>query len=255
MAADTCIKFCAEFFLKFQEEDIIVMRPSDSMSLANICKLSLFANPVEGQQKIHDHLRWKKLFSDKNRGVVLSDDTDKKFTHDFGIVNAEYTPQKLKDYFTFPVYSARFTYSPNLTGFVATWLTERYLPIIAGTSGSTEQMMSRVLPLVDLTHEEIKILLLAQTASMIAMGHHSFFECMLVTKRFGFLLHDPDKMIDLYLQCIPDTIRKNSAFQDFLKSSEGSVLLKNMAYSNDEDSLSSSSNSGSFLLSNLSNSR
>ena len=247
LAADTCIKFCAEAFFCFKQNDSLVIQTSASSTLTNLCMQSLFSKPLQGQKKLSKHLRCDDLFSEKNRGVIISDETDKKFSHDFGIVSLEHTPAKFQHYFSFPVHSARFTYSPNLSGYVATWLTERCLPIISGASGSTEVMMSRLLPLVDLSHEETKILLLAQTASMIAMGHHSFFECMLVADRFGYKLGDPDKMSDLYLQCIPKTILLSEAFQDFLTSDEGLPLLMFIPYDNSEDSLSSS-NSGSFVV-------
>jgi len=187
------------------------------------------------------YLRCPYLFSENNRGVIILADSDNQSTKDCGIVSSDFVPEKLRNYFLTPIESARFTYSPDLGSFIANWLAERSLPVIAGTSGSTEVMLSRVLHLVNFSTEEIKTLLLAQTASMIAMGHHSFFECMLVADRFGYKLKNTDTMLDFYLQCIPNSIQNHPDFQHFIQSSEGAALLADVPNLwNDEENFSSS---------------
>ena len=180
------------------------------------------------------------LFSNDNRGVIfrtIQEDIEEseceESTRDLGIVSKDHTPERLINYFKQPIYSARFNYQPLETAFVARWLRERHLPIISGSSGSTDAILTRVLPLVQnsafpLNQEEIRILIFTQACSMVANGHHSLFEAMLVVDDFGYKLKDTDSLLDFYLQCIPDVFRADPAFIEFLASDEIKPLLLDM---------------------------
>ena len=111
--------------------------------------------------------------------------------------------------------SARFLYRPDESSFVANWLRDRHLPVIAGSSGSTEMLFSRVMPLVELTNEDIQMLVFAQACSMLANGHHSLFEALLVADHFGLKLSNKETLLEFYLQCVPEKIRTDQSFIEF----------------------------------------
>lgn len=227
LAADCFIKKAADAFLNYKNDDAITVK-YHSTSLSDLAIRKLFTEPKSGMENLSNHLRCFNLFNEKNRGVVVHEDNEHVSSRDFGIVAPQHVPGNMQDYFYKPIESAKFTYTPDLGSYVSDWLTERYLPVIAGTSGSTEMMLSRVLPLVSLTAQEIKMILLAQTSSMIGMGHHSFFECMLVADRFGYKLKETYHFLDFYLQSIPEEVQQHPDFQDYLRSFQGKVLLNNI---------------------------
>jgi hypothetical protein len=111
---------------------------------------------------------------------------------------------------------------------VANWLYDRNLPVISGTSGSVEQLFSRILPLVSLSREEIKLAVIAEATALIAMGHHSLFECMLVADRYGYKFKETATLLDFYLQCIPEPIKEHPDFRIFLNSDKGASLIAGM---------------------------
>jgi hypothetical protein len=235
-AADLCIKKCADTYLKYTNTD--VFKEPELNTLADCARHCLFSRPAEGTKILNKYLRHRQLFSSENRGALEEEDSGGTMTtQDLGIVDACFTPESLKDYFVKPMEPARFCYLPNEESYVAKWLRERHLPVIAGTSGSTELMLSRVIKLVSLSTDEIKMLLLAQCARMIAVGHHSFFECMLVSDRYGYRLKDTETLLDFYLQCIPQSMRDHDAFKKFLASEEGAALIKGMPLFHDEAQL------------------
>lgn len=225
VAADTCIKKIAETFLNYKKEDNLEFLVQEKCTLSHLAYQSLYQNPAKGLQTLNKHLRLSTLFLEKNRGVKENIEVYQTATKDLGI--AEQTPQPLQKYFNHAHESARFYYQPDYKSCVATWLYERHLPVISGTSGTTELILSRVVPLHFLEREELRMLILAQAAAMVAMGHHSFFECFLVADRFGFKLQETDYLIDFYAQCIPEEIKACALFKTFLQD-KGHALLDQM---------------------------
>ena len=190
-----------------------------------------FTPPSPGKRSPYDPARCAQLFMPANRGVIPieeEDETSEMSTRDIGIVSMDWGNDAFKNHFETPVYPARFNYLPDEKSFVAQWLRKRHLPVIAGASGSTDLLFSRLLPLANLNPAEIKLLLVAQSCSLVANGHHSFFETMLVADHFGYHLQDTDTLIDYYLQCFPDAILKSEAFISFLENDEIYGLLDSM---------------------------
>ena len=198
----------SDFFIKLVADELLSTKEPLKVDvvLAQGASCRFFA-AATGNRSPYNPSRCPELFAKKNRGVVsISADFEGGFeeetTRTIGIVANEFAPKELHNYFAEPVYSARFYYQPNEASVVARWLHERHLPVISGSSGSTEILFSRVLPLVDLSLEETKILIFAQACSMIANGHHSFFEAMLVAYHFGHTIADKDTLQEFYLQFI-----------------------------------------------------
>jgi len=158
------------------------------------------------------------LFSEANRGVIDIGKGRALPTKSIGIVEEPFQPRDLKNYFTNKKYPSMAIYRPNEDSFVGQWLRKRNLPIISGSSGSTELLFSRIFKVINLNLEYINMINIGQTFDMIAQGHHSFFEAILVAEFFN-LGHFPTKPINLlsfYLHWIPLSILEAPWFEEFI---------------------------------------
>jgi len=170
------------------------------------------------------------LFTEENRGVMnaslergLSESHTPplpEFTKDLGIVSGTFKPITLRNYFPQEIQPAGLGYKPKEDSFVAMWLRERGCPVISGASGSTEMLCSKIFSLVELTQEEKKTIIFAQACNMIANGHHSLFETLIVAIDFGFPVDIKETLLDFYLQCLPEAMRTDSEFTAFLESED-----------------------------------
>ncbi len=210
-AADYLIKLIAEEFLG----------PLESLQEQ---KCGFFESKT-GRRSPYQASRNPSLFNEINRGVVpVSENKDGEDEAEFstcaiGIVSEKYRTHDLDGYFAKPIYPAGLNYWPNEDSFVAKWLRDKHCPVIAGSSGSTEMLISRVFPIIpQLTKEEKQTIVFAQACNMVAHGHHSFFESMLVADTVVFNLSPQKTLKEHYLQCIPNWIKDSQLFQNFLLS-------------------------------------
>ncbi len=221
----------SDYFLKIIADELLNAKLAES-PLPPSPSLGFFPPQSPGKRSPYDPARCATLFLPENRGVLPieedEDDAVELSTQDIGIVSIDCVPDTFKHYFEKAVYPARFNYNPDENSFVGQWLRERHLPIIAGASGSTDLLFSRLLPLAHLSPAEVQLLIVAQACSLIASGHHSFFETLLVADHFGHTLRDTDTLIDYYLQCFPATVRQSPTFIAFLDSEPVKNLLTDM---------------------------
>ena len=68
---------------------------------------------------------------------------------------------------------------------------------------------------------------------MVALGHHSFFEVMLVADKVGLKLQEKDTLLDFYLQCIPQSIQQSPQFKSFIDGKTGGQLIKEYHFLNE----------------------
>lgn len=201
-------------------------------SLALITSSIFYQKPKEAMQILTKQIRVSKLFAEQHRGA-LSINCEHPYTKHFGII-AHADLSKTGDFFKEEHYSAQLEYTPNSDSFVNAWLSSRSLPVISGTSGSAEILLTRIPAIVDLTNTEQEILLLANAVSTIAHGHHSFFENMLVGHLFGFSLNDTEYYKDFYLQCIPTCLHSSAQFQEFLAQNPCCNILQTLVATSEE---------------------
>ena len=216
----------ADYFIKLIIDNFLT--PPPVLNVTPTSRLSMFS--VEPRRSPFKPSRSPLFFSEDNRGVLEifsdSDEYEEITTHSIGIVSQYFTPSDLTSYFNIPVSSARFNYEPNETSYVAQWLRCRNLPVISGSSGSTEGLINLLFPFLDLTKEEKEIMIFAQACNMVANGHHSFFEAMMIANHLRFFnVTDKDNLLDFYLQCVPEPIRSHPEFIELLKSSPMQSLL------------------------------
>ncbi|MCX7116795.1 MAG: hypothetical protein NTW94_02615 [Legionellales bacterium] len=159
------------------------------------------------------------LFSEENCGVKKGEFTGRDLsTHALGIVAPEFTPEDCRTYFTSPINPTGFLYMPDLESHVAQWLMKKHMPIVSGASGPTETMISRIFPLAELDDEDKKMLILAQGCDLVAHGHHSLGECLIVAEHLGFKPAESGQLMDYYQQAIPKAILEDADFDALMRT-------------------------------------
>lgn len=164
------------------------------------------------------------LFSEDNRGVKEVSCEPEESTRALGIVSKTYTPDECKMYFKNPISPAGFLYDIDEESPVARWLMKRHMPVISGASGSTDALITRLFPLASITEDDKRMLIFAQSCNLVAHGHHSFGECVMVADHLGFKLTETTQLLDFYLQSVPESIRHDGDFQAFLHGELADLL-------------------------------
>jgi len=221
----------SDFFIKLIADNILVPQVNET---PHSPMKNFFDEIGASRRSPFNPNRNPKLFSAENRGVTEIrltpnqffdfEEIDETQTYDLGIVSPSFRPIHFINFFNLPIEPAGTIYEPLESSYVAAWLRKHNCPVISGAAGTIEMMFSRIFPITTLTDEEKKIVIFAQACNMIANGHHSFFEAMLVADDFGFKLHPQKNMKDFYLQCIPQSILESEAFLAFLSSPEIEAL-------------------------------
>lgn len=216
-----------DFFIKLIADNILVPQANET---PHSPVKSFFDEIGASRRSPFNPNRNPKLFSAENRGVTEIrltpsqsfdfEEIDETQTHDMGIVSPSFRPINFINFFRLPIEPAGTIYEPLESSYVASWLRKHYCPVISGAAGTIEMMFSRIFPISTLTDDEKKIIIFSQACNMIANGHHSFFEAMLVADDFGFKLHPQQNIRDFYLQCIPQSILESEVFLAFLSSPE-----------------------------------
>jgi hypothetical protein len=241
----------ADYLIKLLADDIFIPIADSSPKKSSIpAHVSLFFNPTEGRRSPSNALRNPLLFHESNRGVIeISEEKQSTLeleTCAFGIVSDAYRPDEFSQYFDCPIEPAGGFYMPNEDSYVALWLRRHHCPVISGASGSTELLISRIFPLIDgLTLEDQKMVIFAQACNMIANGHHSFFEAMLVADSLGYKLSEKPTLKELYLQCIPEPILHSNLFANWMSDESINELPLNLPIEEEKEFLSSRSSSSS----------
>ena len=222
----------ADYFIKLVTDDILTSPCILSISPAGREASPATVGVFSKRRSPYKPHRSPLLFSDENRGVLElktgADTFEEVSTHAIGIASERFLPEDLAHYFSRKIFPARFNYQPNESSYVARWLRERRLPLVSGASGSTEGLLSLLLPLIDLNPEERSMLIFAQACNMVANGHHSFFEAIMVADHMSPQLIEQDTLLEFYLQCVPDVVKADAAFHAFLHEPTVYGLLDGM---------------------------
>ncbi len=230
------IKLLCENVLKSNLVKVLPTCPpiKEIPSLSVLCQHALFKHP-KNKKQLSTFLKPEALFHEDNRGVSVLDDVSIISTRKLGIATLEHTPEDLVDYFPEPHESAQFEYTPNRMSNVGKWMSKYNLPIISGTSGSAREYLSTLLEFVKLEPMEIRLLLVSQAATLVAKGHHSYFEVIILLDRFGFKLQDVPDLYSFYEQTLPKSIVVSDLYQQFKHSKVGATLLENISADADAD--------------------
>lgn len=231
-------------------------------SLSLLCQYTLF-NQKSTRNHVYNYLKNPFLFDETNRGVVIKgyDDDDEndedennepsqfsylldlKYeiqeeedveqttnlkTRKLGIAEINSTPKDLIEYFEKSHEPSQFSYVPDRQSNVGKWLTHHNLPIITGSSGTARDFLGQLLKIVKLDPNEIQLLIISLAATLVAKGHHSYFEVMIILDRFGFKLTSTSDLLAFYEQTLPQTILTNPEYMEFKNSENGAFLLKDI---------------------------
>lgn len=217
--------FCDSFLKTGKVKVSYERKPSDQIpSLSSLCLHSLFRSP-SGSKALYSYMRPKELFHENNRGARLAEKPSNESTRKLGITTIETTPEELLLYFPEPYQPSQFEYVPNRKSNVGKWMDKYNLPIISGSSGSAVDYLCSLISLVELEPGEIKLLLIGLAATLVAKGHHSYFEIIIIMDRFGFKLRDTTDLYSFYEQTLPKEIVLSESYQQFKNSKVGTSLL------------------------------
>lgn len=206
--------------------DFIVKLAADYLYPPPKVQLEFFSATQSFSRSPINYHRNPHLFSEENRGVSELDGDEVLTTKDLGIVEAQYRPQELLNYFSQEIEPSMNSYVPLESSSVAKLLRSHECPVIAGSSGSTEALISRLFLLTHLTPEEKHLLIFSQACNMIANGHHSLLESMIVANALGVGELNPQaSQRDFYLQCVPPSIQAHPNFIEFINSKMVAELL------------------------------
>lgn len=196
-------------------------------------------------------IRSDNLFHSQNRGVSATTDFGRGFarfkhflyhSNALGIMPDEETPDNLSEYFgNSPgnhIPSKRFY---NLNGERPSYVTaqrnrdskmeipitfreealQRDISIISGTSGTTAKIIAPLIDVVGLTPLEVKDYLMVLGAAIVAYGHHSMYETMVLARNLGFNIEYNHRFY--HEQFITDAFRESEEYKKFLNSYGDSV--------------------------------
>lgn len=237
VAVNSFIKLFCDCILNNQALDLTFPEQADNNVLINAGFFKEKAPspiPKRRHSQILAQLRVPLLFELTSRGVNATD-AELVETRKLGITALECTPKDLSCYFARNYEPSQFLYTPDRTSNVGKWFARHNLPIISGTSGSICDDLALALAFLNLTQEEIRILFLGRAATLVAKGHHSFFESMILLNESGLRLQSTKTLYEFYEQTIPQSIINSESFQDFKKSSQGMVLLEGINDDLDHD--------------------
>lgn len=204
----------------FQKQEFTKRIPS----LSVLCQHTLFKQSSDNNLLI-PFLKPKKLFHENNRGVTLIKDADSVSTNKLGIATIETTPKDLLMYFPEAHYPAQFDYTPNRLSNVGRWMTQYNLPLISGSSGTARDYLSTLFCIIKLEPNEIQLMIISLAATLVAKGHHSYFEVIILLDRIGFKLQSSTNLLELYEQTLPKCIRLSESYIQFKNSDVGANLL------------------------------
>lgn len=193
-------------------------------SLKSLCKLSMFKD-LASKQSFQSFLKPDALFLERNRGAILKSKVSKIRTRKLGVCTIANTPSELLHYFPHEEQPAQLDFVPDRKSNVGRWLMQLNLPIISGTSGSARDFLELSFSFAFLNREETQLMMVALAAVMVAKGHHSYFEVMIMMDRTGCKLKLTDDLYSFYEQTIPQSILESEEFQAFKESKSGAQLL------------------------------
>ena len=230
MPSNYFIKLFCDYILNKTQFHLMLpysQRDCGVASLSALCKQTLFKD-AKGFNKIHTHLRIPALFDENKRGATILNSKTVK-TRKLGITTLENTPENLLLYFQKKYEPSQYIYQPNRDSNVGKWLSLHNLPVISGTSGGACDSLSWLFSIMDFSHKEIKLLLVSFAAALIAEGHHSYFEIMILLDRFGYKIKSAKNLFELYEQTLPESIVRSSSYATFKHSSEMTVLINELS--------------------------
>lgn len=191
--------------------------PKPKTHLATLSELAQLKIVTDKEllKNLRKNLRSPDLFAELvRRGSVNK--VPKNATRKLGITTEINTPQELGSFFKYPYKSAQLQYSrPAQSNFV-TWLGTRNLPFISGASGTIEILFTNIIKIVTLTPAELKCYFMAIAAALVARGHHSFFESIIVISKLGFSLNDRPSRKEFYEQFLTKEVLSSNEYGKFI---------------------------------------
>lgn len=226
------IKFFFEDYLTLDIVDAIWLSKRNeknaSLSLTELCQKKL-AQAYKSVNDLQVALRPEELFAEANRGRIEIKNPEVKSTPDLGIMALASTHPRLKNYFNpdTDVGNAKLYFKKNYRANFTKLLDWNDIPYISGPSGTIVNSLAGIFALIPLAPAELRQFAMGLSGALVAKGHHSFFECMVVLKVTGFTVevNDYKKFIE---QILTDEFKVSATYQHFLKNFDAEKLIHEM---------------------------
>lgn len=161
-----------------------------SLAIEKISRVGRKASENTLSMQIFNRSRPDKFFHPLSRGRIEIRTDGNKYRH-FGITDNESSQDWTQNFFSKAHSSAKNNFVAREESDIVKFFRQHQLPYISGASGTISHILSKILfHNVHLTPEEFREYLAILAAGMIALGHHSITEIMMVAAEF-----------DLYHKC------------------------------------------------------
>jgi hypothetical protein len=200
-----------------------LVRNSLPLTLAELCQLKICDANVFS--KLEQHTRPDQFFSPQNRGRHEHKRNQPIKTRKFGIASDDETEERFFNFFTQPYEAAQSQFSPNSKASIVQKMQEYDLPYISGASGTLGICFKEMIRLDTYTSHELKTYFMFLAARMIARGHHSFYEVMLVADLLGFKIKFCDERQQFYEQFLTIEFKATAAYEEFLAQESNQQYL------------------------------
>jgi hypothetical protein len=218
--------FMLVHFYKFFFEDITINpdrykelaespeRSKGVPSLFELARKEIMKDP-DAMKKLKATTRPDELFKERGR---ISHGFGKKATNSLGIFKEAETPEDLKKFFGVGVYAAKdeFTADPNSSAPLLMLAKQLQLPFVSSASGTASKLIPAIILLAGLSPQELKDFTTCLAGSMVAEGHHSFLEVMVICQRAGIHMNlsPTTPLVNIYESFLSNNIKSAPEFKE-----------------------------------------
>jgi hypothetical protein len=170
------------------------------------------------------------FFNPEHRGRIEQELETEPVTRKLGIAQEEYTPNDLKYYYPTPYCPAQMQFLRDYNGSVSKKMQLNHLPYISGPSGTAGTCFQSMIQLDTYTAEELKLYFMVLSASMVARGHHSFYEVMMIAETIGFKIKDYSERQQYYEQFLTVELKNSIEYKTFIQSQQAQTYFNQVKH-------------------------
>jgi len=197
--------------------------PCNTNSLFGIVQ-AFIAQKASLRDDLYQKLRAQHLFSEAGRGrEELEEDI---FTQKFGILPEAKTPHQLRFFYQKNYVPGQFLFKAVKDSSIVKFMNKHHLPFISGPSGTVADCYLGVMLLGVLSAEEFKTYLMVLAASLVARGHHSFYEVFMVLEFLKPTQNDYSTRKEFYESMLSHEFKMSSEYQSLLETEEAKQVLE-----------------------------
>lgn len=197
--------------------------PSNTNSLFGMVQ-AFIAQKENLRDDLYLRLRAQHLFSEAGRGREELDENS--FTQKFGILSEAKTPHQLRFFYQKDYVPGQFLFKAVKESSIVKFMDKYHLPFISGPSGTVADCYLGVMLLGVLSAEEFKTYLMVLAASLVARGHHSFYEVFMVLEFLKPTQNNYSSRKEFYESMLSQEFKASHEYQSLLETEEAKQILE-----------------------------